>query len=63
MIWLSICRSGRGDRLLASVRAVQVAEGVFEVADQLREGESWAFAPILGRGVGSTYSPQESKAW
>jgi len=27
------------------VRAVQVADGVFEVVDQLCEGESWAFAP------------------
>jgi len=36
---------GEGTDCWRPVRAVQVAEGVFEVADQLREGESWAFAP------------------
>jgi len=33
------------DRLLASRPSCTGCEGVFEVADQLREGESWAFAP------------------
>jgi hypothetical protein len=36
---------GEGTDCWRSVRSVQVAEGVFEVVDQLREGESWAFAP------------------
>jgi hypothetical protein len=36
---------GEGTDCWRPVRSVQVAEGVFKVVDQLREGESWAFAP------------------
>jgi len=36
---------GEGTDCWRPVRSVQVDEGVFEVLDQLREGESWAFAP------------------
>jgi hypothetical protein len=36
---------GEGTDCWRPVRAVQAAGDVFEVVDQLRAGESWAFAP------------------